>query len=97
MAPSRVASCGSATFVHCRSPRPVMNSWICCCSVREMSQQDSVMKHFQNSSTVPERRSMASLPMRLSVNGGPKRALTSWTNCVQVGRPPLSSMQWNQS
>jgi hypothetical protein len=97
MTSSRVVSYWSAMSVRRGSPKPVMNNWIYCCSVREVSQQDSVMKRLQNSSTMPEHHIMASSPMGLSVNGGPKHALTSWTNCVQVGWPPLSSMRWNQS
>jgi hypothetical protein len=62
------------------SPSHVMNNWICWGSDKVMSRQESALKHFEKSSTVPVRWSMASSPMGLFVRGGPKRAFTSYTN-----------------
>jgi hypothetical protein len=77
MASSREAGCWSVTSVQSGSPNPVMKSWIYCGLVTEVLRQDSVMKHLQNLSMVPNRRNMANSPMGLSINGGPKRTLMS--------------------
>jgi hypothetical protein len=51
------------------------------------------MKRLLNSSTVPERCSMADSPMGLSVNGGPKRATTSWTNYIRAAAVELHAVE----
>jgi hypothetical protein len=53
---------------------------------------ERVMKHLQNSSTVPVHRSIADSPIGLFMRGGPKWVFSNWTNCGHIGRPPLSSM-----
>jgi hypothetical protein len=94
---SRVDGCYSVTSVRSGSPRLVMKSCICCGSVMDGSRHESAMNCLLNLSMKPDRCSMASAPSGLSVSGGLNRALTNWTNYVQVGRPSLSSIRWNQS
>jgi hypothetical protein len=72
-----------------------MKSCIYCGSVMDGSRHESAINRLVNSSTEPERRSMASSSSGVSVSDGPNRVLTSWTNCAQDGRPPLSSIRWN--
>jgi hypothetical protein len=72
MASSRDEGCCCVMSVRNGSPRPVMKSWICWASVRDVSWQERAMKHLLNSSTVLVRRSMASSPIGLSVREGGK-------------------------
>jgi hypothetical protein len=97
IAASRDAGCCRATSVRRGWPNPVMNNWICCGLVRVGSRQERAMNLLQYSSTEPVRQRSASSPMGLFVNGGPKRALTSWVKRFHVGCPPFNSKRWNHS
>jgi hypothetical protein len=74
--------CWSTTSSRRGSPRPAMKRCICCGSVMVISLQERAMNRFVDSSTEPERRSIAISSRGESVSGGSKRAFTTCVNCV---------------
>jgi hypothetical protein len=91
LASSKDSSCCSVTSICKGLPKPIMNNCTCCGSVREISRQERAMNFVCDSLTEPVLHNIASLPIRLSVSGGPNLALMSLMNYDHVGCPLLSS------